>query len=172
MAKAKKKKSNLGLILKVVVLLLGVAAFCMAFVTCVKFVNSKGDVVNSFTGFQEMFGYTKKTTSLIGAEVSTKYLAFGFMAVLTFLLPIVGAVLSFVNNKIVKFVGAALMIVGAVLMFLLPQFAVLATVDGELTVVTVVLDNLTRTLGIGAILGGVFAGLGGLVSGYAVLTNK
>lgn len=172
MAKSKKKSGNLGLILKVVTLVFAVAAFCMAFLTCVKFVTEKGDVVNEFTGFQEMFGYTKKTTSLIGTEVSTKYLAFGFMAVVTFLLPVVGAVLSFLNNKIARFVGAALMIVGAVLMFLLPQFAVLATVDGELTVVTVVLDNLNRSLGLGAILGGVFAALGGLVSGYAALTNK
>ena len=169
---AKKKSGNLGLILKVVVVALGIAAFCMAFLTCVKFVAENGDVVNEFTGFQEMFGYTKKTTSLIGTEVSTKYLAFGFMAVVTFLLPVVGAVLSFLNNKIARFVGAALMIVGAVLMFLLPQFAVLATVDGELTVVTMVLDNLNRSLGLGAILGGVFAALGGLVSGYAALTNK
>ena len=172
MAKSKKKKSNLGLVLKVVVLLLAVASFCMAFLTCVKFVTSNGDVTNSFTGFQEMFGYTKKTTSIIGTEVSTKYLAFSFTAVLTFLLPIVGALLGLLKNKIAKFVGAALMIVGAVLMFLLPQFAVLATIDGELTVISMVLDNLNRTLGIGAILGGVFAALGGLVSGYAVLTNK
>ena len=172
MAKSKKKKNNnLALILKIAVVVLGVAAFCMAFVTCVKFVSSKGEVVNSFTGFQEIFGYTQKKTFL-GSEVSTKYLAFGFMPLLTFLLPLVGAVLSLLNNKIVKLVGAALMIVGAVLMFFLPSFAVLATVDGELTLTTSILDALTRTLGVGAILGGVFAALGGLVAGYAALTTK
>ena len=169
---AKKKSGNQGLILKVLALVFGVAAFCMAFLTCVKFVAKDGEVLNSFTGFQEMFGYTETTTSLIGTEVSTKFLAFGFMALLTFLLPLVGAVLCFLKNKMVRLVGAALMLVGAVLMFFLPQFAVLATVDGELTLVTAILDSLTRSLGIGAILGGVFAALGGLVAGYAALTNK
>ncbi|MGN0961844.1 MAG: hypothetical protein ACI4PF_06590 [Christensenellales bacterium] len=168
---AKKKSSNLGLILKVVALLLGVASFCMAFVVAVKFVTSDGDLVNSFTGFQTMFGYSE-TTTVLGTEITSKYLAFSFMTFVTFLLPLVGAVLSLCKNKIVRLVGAVLMIVGAVLMFFVPSFAVLATTDGNLTLVSAVLDGCTRTLGVGAILGGVFAGLGGLVAGYNTLTNK
>lgn len=169
---AKKKSGNLSLILKVVVLVLGVAAFCMAFLTCIKFVTSDGDLVNSFTGFQEMFGYKEtETLPLVGTEVTTEFLSFGIMALLTFLLPLVGAVLSLLNNKIAKLVGAALMIVGAVLMFFLPSFAVLANVDTALSA-GAILDGCTRTLGIGAILGGVFAALGGLVAGYNALTSK
>ena len=163
---AKKKKGmDLGLILKVVVLALAVVAFCMAFVVSVKFVTSKGDVIQEYTGFQAMFGYTS-TTTVLGSEVKTAHLAFSFMATLTFVLPLVGAVLSFLNNKIVKLVGAALMIVGAVLMFFVPSFAVVAGVDN---IVTLAIDGATRSLGIGAILGGVFSAIGGLLAGYLAL---
>lgn len=160
---AKRKSSNLGLVLKIAVLVLGVAAFCMAFVVSVKFVRSNGDVVKEFTGFQAMSGYTENSGNLGSLAISTEYLAFSFMSTLTFVLPLVGAVLSLMKNKIVRFVGAGLMIAGAVLMFFVPSFTVPAGT---------VLNNLTRTLGIGAILGGVFAGLGGLVAGYSVLTNR
>lgn len=172
---AKKKSGNLGLILKVVVVALGIAAFCMAFLTCVKYVYTSSllgsETEVTFSGFQTMFGHTETTESVLG-NTETKYLAFSFMATLAFFLPLVGAALSFVNNKIVKLVGAALMIVGAVLIFLVPQFAVLATVDGELTLVTALLDAGTKSIGVGAILGGIFAALGGAVAGYAALTNK
>lgn len=161
---AKKKKIDLGLILKVVVLALAVVAFCMAFVVSVKFVTSKGDVIRDYTGFQTMFGYTS-TSTVLGSEVKTAHLAFSFMATLTFLLPLVGACLLFVNNKIVKIVGVALMLVGAVLMFFVPSFAVVANADNF---ATIAIDGATRTLGIGAILGGVFSAIGGLLAGYLV----
>ena len=60
MAKKKKNSLDLSLILKVVVLVLAVAAFCMAFVVSTKFVTSKGDLIQEYTGFQTMFGYTAK----------------------------------------------------------------------------------------------------------------
>lgn len=159
---AKKKSTNLGLILKVVVLVLGVAAFCMAFVECVKFVA--GDGAEAYTGFQAMFGYSEET--VLG---ESKYLAFSIMALITFALPLVGAILSCLNNKICRLAGAICMIVGAVLMFLLPQFVVLATVDGKLTLAAAILDACDRTLAIGAILGGIFSALGGLVAGYTLI---
>ena len=169
MAKKKSsKKSNMGLILSIVILVLGVAAFCMAFLTCVKY--TAGDTAAEFTGFQTMFGHMEKG-EITGIE--THYLAFSFMALLTFAMPLVGAVLSLVENKIVRFVGAGLMIAGAVLLFLLPSFAVLASTDGlsvadatATAVATTALKEATAGLGIGAILGGVFAGLGGLVGLY------
>ncbi len=159
----KKSKGNAGLILSVVVLLLGVAAFCMAFLVAVKYVTSKGDVVSDFTGFQTMFGYTEKTEGLI--SISTEVLKFSFLATLAFALPLIGACVSIVNNKIAKLVGALLMIAGAVLMFLMPSFVVFASeTAGE-----VLLATTTAKLGIGAIIGGICAGLGGLVAGYSAL---
>ena len=164
MAKKKKNSLDLSLILKVVVLALAVVAFCMAFVVSTKFVTSKGDLIKEFTGFQTMFGYTEKTRL-----ADLNYLGFSFMATLTFVLPLVGAVLTMLKNKIAKYIGVALMLVGAVLMFFIPSFAVLATVDGELTYAALSLDKATRTLGVGAILGGVFSGLAGLLAGYLAL---
>ena len=162
MAKKKSKSSNLGLILKVVVLALGVAAFCMAFLKVATYAADLlvTEVETSYTGFQAMFGYSK-TAEVFGKEVTTEILKFSFMALLTFVLPLVGAGLSFVNNKIVKFVGAGLMIAGGVLMFFVPSFVIFASEA-----------SVELSLGIGAILGGVFSLLGGLVAGYAVLTNK
>ncbi len=171
MAKKSKSKTDLGLILKVVVLALGVAAFCMAFLVGVKFVTSKGDLVNDFTGFQTMFGYAE-TEEVLGKEITTGYLGFSFMAVLAFVLPLAGAVLSILKSKVLRLVGAGLMVVGAVLLFLLPSFVVLSTIEGTLTAVaTALLDAATVKLGIGAILAGVFAALGGLVAGYVALTK-
>lgn len=170
MAKKKSNKSNLSLILKVVVLALGVAAFCMAFVASVKFsyaaLGSTTEV--SYSGFQSMFGYSE-TTTVLGSEITTKYLGFSILSTLAFVMPLVGAVLSMTSNKTLRYVGAGLMIAGAVLMFFVPQFTVLAKVDGELTAAAAVLNGATRSLGVGAILGGVFAALGGLVAGYSVL---
>jgi hypothetical protein len=54
-------------------------------------------------------------------------------------------------------------------MFLIPSFTVLATVDGKLTLASAILKECTVGLGIGAILGGVFSLLGGLVAGYSIL---
>lgn len=170
MAKKKSKNANLSLILKVVVLALGVAAFCMAFVASVKFSYTiLGNTTEvSYSGFQSMFGYSETTTAF-GAEVTTKYLGFSIMSTLAFVMPLVGAVLSLTGNKVARWVGAGLMIAGAVLIFFVPQFTILAKVDGELTAAATVLNGATRSLGIGAILGGVFAALGGLVAGYSVL---
>lgn len=171
MAKKSKKSSKLSLILKIVILTLGVLSLVMAFVQSVKFVNSEGDIVEGFTGFQTMFGYAETKTAL-GTEVTTKYLAFSFFATLAFVLPVVGAILSLLKNKIVRLVGASLMVVGAVLIFVLPSLTVLATVDGNLTIASLVLDKCSRALGIGAILAGIFSAIGGIVSGYAVLSKK
>lgn len=170
---AKKSSNNLSLILKVIILVLGVAAFCMAFVPCVKFVNDSAlaKVEESFNGFNSMFGYSE-TETVFGSEVTSKYLGFSIMSVITFVLPLVGAVLSMMKSKIARLVGAGLMLVGAVLMFFVPSFTVLAKVDGEFTLASAILNGCERSLGIGAILGGVFSALGAVVAGYAVLTKK
>jgi len=163
MAKKKSKKtSKNSIIFKAVILALGVIAFCMAFVTSVKFTGKL--VEESFTGFQVMFGYSEKTTL-----ATLEYLSFSFMGLLTFALPLIGAILSCLNNKIARIVGACLMIVGAVLMFIVPSFVVFATAsNGNLTAAAATIKACESSLGIGAILGGVFSALGGLVAGYTI----
>ena len=164
----KKSTKQMDLILKVAVLVLGVAALCMGFLVAVKFTTNNGDLHKAFTGFQSAFGYSVTDSGILGS-VTTHYLGFSILSLLALLLPVVGAVMTIFKNKVVRLVGAALMIVGAVLMFLIPSFTVLATVDSKLTLASAILKECTVGLGIGAILGGVFSLLGGLVAGYSIL---
>ena len=166
---SKKKSSKLGLILTIVVIALAVLAFCMAFLTTVKF-NYEilwNEVEATFTGFQAMFGY--EVTESIGlVEYTASYLGFICLALLAFVLPLVGVVLTLLKNKIARIVGLCLMVVGGVLIFFVPSFAALATVEGKLTAEALVLEGATRVLGVGAILGGIFSLLGAGVAGYSI----
>lgn len=119
---------------------------------------------SAFTGFQEIFGYTGKVDFLGAISLNTKVLSFSIMAFLAVLLPLVGAFSVAFKNKIVRLVGALLMIVGCVLCFLAPNFIVYAN-DTYATIAS----GLGASLGIGAILSGVFFGLGALCNLYAVV---
>ncbi len=154
MAKKKSsKKGNMGQMLGLLALVLGVATVCMGFLVCVKTNGAySGAEYSTYTGFQVMFGYAKTETAF-GATISTQVLNFSFMATLAFALPLIGSILCLIDNKILKFVGAGLMVAGAVLLFLLPNFVVPVSST----------SGLTRSLGVGAIIGGCCAGLGGLL---------
>ncbi len=114
----------------------------------------------SFSGFQVIFGYTGKAGSYV--VLSKEILKFSFVALLAVLLPLVGSFSVISKNKIVKLIGAILMVAGCVLCFLVPNFMVFA-------------DNAVKTifsngaLGVGAILSGVFFALGAVCNVYAVI---
>lgn len=157
MAKKKSKKSNVSKILLVVALLLGVASVCMLFVPSVKWGGS------TFTGLQTAFGYEKETDAVI-ATLKTRIFEFSFMNLLTFILALVGTIISLLNclsnkpSKVFGFVGAVAFIVSAVFFFLAPQFAVPVLLGQS------VKGSVELTLAIGSILGGVFTGIAGLSS--------
>lgn len=174
MAKKSKKGGSvsLDLIFKVGVALFAVAAVAMLFLVTVSFVTKDGDLIKEFTGFQQMFGLSVTSTDFV--TITTHYLGFNFVALLPAIFVIAGAVCAFVDNKIVNFVGAGLLVVAAVMFFLMPNFVSIIDVD-TLTQIstadklasataTAVLENGVRNLGIGAILGGVFSVVAGALS--------
>ena len=159
MAKRKSKSSNKALkYIKYGAILLAIVGFFMAFVNFV--VCKSGDTVaNSFSGFQVIFGYTEKTSL-----ADLRYLSFSFVAMLALLLPLIGSFSVLFKNRIVRLIGAIFMVAGAVLCFLMPNFLVVAdTVYGS------AISTLTKTLGVGAILSGIFFALGACLNVYAVV---
>ena len=175
MAKKSKKKSksiSLDLIFKVGVVVFAVAAVAMLFLATVKYTTTDGDMIKEFTGLQQMFGHSVTDNSIV--TVTTHYLGFNFLALLPLIFVVGGAVCTFVDKKIVNFVGAGLLVLGAVMFFLMPNFVSLIDVEtltqasvadkaATLTAVTL-LKNAVCGLGIGAILGGVFAAVAGALA--------
>ena len=119
---------------------------------------------SAFSGFQVIFGYTGKVDFLGALTLNTKVLSFSIMAFLAVLLPLVGAFSIAFKNKIVRLVGALLMIAGCVLCFLVPNFIVYAK-----DIYATAASGIGASLGVGAILAGVFFGLGALCNLYAVV---
>ncbi len=104
---AKHEKHDISFAFGLVLLALGVAAFCMMFLDCFSVL---GDTV-TYKGSQVAFGYSK-TAGFIEVEV----FEFNFWVVLAFCLPLVGAVLGFIDNFITKILGACAF-GGALLLF-------------------------------------------------------
>lgn len=151
----KKVKVKSGQLIDLLVLLLGIAAVCMMFLTCVKFngtyLGSKSEIVGTeiiFGGEESVFG-------------------FSFMAMLPYLLAAISVVLVVLNLFGVcdlEIVAFAAFVVAAVFFFLAPQFVVIA----DSNVDKVIRLAGTFSLGTGSILAGVFAAL----SGLALLAKK
>ncbi len=146
MAKRKKSKTKIITYAKYGALLLAVVG---AFMTLFNFVNF-GD--GGYTGIQVIFGYSTSTGGVI--NVTTQILVFSIVALLGVLLPIIGGVLALLKNKGARLVGSLLMITGAVLCFLMPNFIIFAS--------NYVGQILNGSLGIGAILAGTMFSLGAL----------
>lgn len=130
----KKSKSNLGKVLGFVSAVLGLIAICMIFVNTVKVPDTKilGKVIEGegYTGLKVVFGFKSEDIEVFG---------FSFMALITYLLMIVGVALSLLNvtskkgNKVLDFVTAGLFVVAAILCFVMPNFIVFAdTLAGEI----------------------------------------
>lgn len=145
---AKKKKFKLSGYCDFAAILFGVAAFCMMFLTCVKF---SGSVLSKeFTGYQVAFGYSEKSGS-----VSVQILAFSFMNLLPYILVVAGVAataLCAFGRRSSGFLGAiafAAFVVAAVFFFLAANFVVLPESS--------VLSKENFALAIGSILSGSFS---------------
>ena len=165
-SKSKKSSVSLDLIFKAGIVLFAVAALAMLFLSGVVFTGELTGVENVYTGFQTIFGYTQVSEGLLGSTVSTEVLGFSFLNLLPLVLVVAGVVCSLLKGKMLNFVGAGLLVLGAVMFFLMPTFTVVAGVDN---LITVALNNSTRALGIGAILGGIFAAVAGALSLVKIL---
>ncbi len=150
--KLKKSKANYLSYVKYGAIALGLLGLIMTVLT---FYNC-GDA-GSFSGIQTIFGYSEEVLT-----ATIPILQFSFLALLAVLLPVVGCFGVLFKNKIVKLVGVLLMLAGCVLCFIIPSLVVVA-------------ENLTAiiyangSLGVGAVLAGIFFGLGALCSVYPLV---
>ncbi len=135
---------------------LAIAAFCMLFLPAVGIKDSD----TTYSGMNVTFGYSVKVL------LEVKVFEFSFMNLLTYIFAVAAAVLAclklFVkDSKVITLVVSALLIVAGVFFFLTVQFT---SVNANATSVIKAVGGDIKgglTLGIGAILGGVFALLGG-----------
>lgn len=166
-----KKKSFSYYIAGGIALLFGIAAFCMMFLPAITF-NMADSTADGWTGAQLAFGY-KESYPVIG-EVTI--LNFNILVFLAFVLPLVGGLLALVfkNGLITKIATTACFVVGAVLLFSIVGLSGIGRIsmEGENLLgetVNAILNELyaaidsSKGLGIGAILGGVFAVIGAVV---------
>ena len=154
MAKKKSKNSvkiELSLVLRIVALVLGVAAVCFGFLQSVSYTGKLLGTETSLTGFEVMFG----KEDLGGLS---------FMTLVAFLLPLAGGVLMVFKNKLLNIIALVCFVVGAVLLFLVPNFVVL--VENSL------LGAYTSKLAVGSILSAVASILGAGVAGYVTFLAK
>ncbi len=146
---AKRKKSNVGMILSGLSVLLGLAAIVMLFLPAVA-----GKITGTtYTGLQITFGYT--TEGLLSIEV----FKFSFMNLLTYILAAAGVVFAILSamgrsGKFASFIAAAAFIVSGVFFILAPSFLIGIS------------ENMEEAyeLAVGGIIGAVCAFLAGLLS--------
>lgn len=152
---AKKVKAKKGQIIDLVVLLLGIAAICMMFLTAVNYTERILSTVTAYAG----------TAVVFGNEDSG--LAFSFMAMLPYLLTLIGVVLvvlKLFNVFDLELVAFIAFVVAAVFFFITPSFVVFANQN----IGDAMLKVGSFSLGVGSILAGVFSAL----SGLAILAKK
>ncbi len=145
-----------------IALVFGVAACCMMFLVAVEY--SKDLIIAqaeySYTGAQIAFGY-KQTIGEGSLSMTTSILQFNLMAFLAFFLPAIGGLLAllFKNGLITKIVTTACFVVGAVFLFTISAYATVGMEAAQQEIVS----HMTASLGIGPILGGIFAIIGAFV---------
>ena len=144
----------------------GAIAFAVVGLVMTVFAFVKYSDKLSYTGIQQIFGVSKD--NLIGNTVisTTQYLSFSFMTLLAVVLPLIGSISIFFKNKIIRAIGVVIMIAGCVLTLLAPNFVVLTDMG---KIVTLGVDG---SLGIGAILAGIFFGVGTFCCLFSVVEDK
>lgn len=164
----KKSKSNLGKVLGIIAAILGVVAIGMIFIDTIKVPDTKvlGKVIEGegYTGLKVVFGYKVEDASVFG---------FSIMALVTYLLMIVGLVLAISSlrakkgNKVLDLVTAGLFVVAGVLCFLMPSLVVFPdTIAGKLAA------EIDYTLAIGAIVSAITSILAGAAMAIKALSAK
>lgn len=158
MAKSKKRKNSALKYIKYGAVLFAIIGVAMAFLAYVNI----GDSL-AYSGFQVIFGHSGKA-SVLGFVTEKQILNFSILSLLAVLLPLVGSFSIVSKNKIVKLVGSLMMIAGAVLCFIVPNLVVYAS-----DAIATTFKALGISLGVGAILSGIFFSIGALCNLYAVV---
>lgn len=146
-----------------IALVLGIAAFCMMFLTAVTYSADLGiaNTSYSYTGMQLAFGYSETIGEGSVLETTKTILTFNFMVFIAFLLPLIGGILAvlFQNGLLTKIVTTACFVVGAVFLFSIVGFATIGMEEFQQALV----EELSASLGVGPIIGAVLAILGAVV---------
>ena len=146
-----------------IALVLGIAAFCMMFLTAVTYSADLGiaNTSYSYTGMQLAFGYSETIGEGSVLETTTTILTFNIMVFIAFLLPLIGGILAvlFQNGLLTKIVTTACFVVGAVFLFSTVGLATIGMEEFQQNIVA----ELTASLGIGPIIGAVLSILGAVV---------
>ena len=164
---------------KIIVAALAALVVVMAFLPAVsKTVEVLGEPnTTAYSLFDVAFGKTLAEGSLGGLVSGSSKIQFSILNVIVILLPVAAAVVSFVlEGKNGALISAICLAVAAILLFLVPSFSsvvtevksVLGNADPEVTTFA----KLEYGLGIGAILGAVFAILGAGASVVRFLNEK
>lgn len=161
----RKRKNQINKFIVFVPLVLAIVVLGVMLLDVVKYTGALTKAESSFSGFEVVFGLTQKS-EVLGATIQTEILSFSFVALLAVLLPLVAGVMQLSNNKLVKLGAAALSLVGAILLFIIPNFVVFAT-DGMAKLYGLA----TASVGIGAIIAGIVASLETIVIGYEILSK-
>ncbi len=178
MAKKKNLKKSFSSNGLFILMFLGLVILAMGFLTAVTRKSDYTDPTN-YSGFTVIFGKVLAGANVNGAAGTTKSIAFSFLALLAFFLPLLGSVVAGFLLKGNKFIAgiviAACFIASAVLLFMMPQITSIKTVYtlGSKTSTTVeTLAELGYTLGIGSIIAGAVSSLGALTSLGLVVISK
>ena len=162
---AKKKQSNnIGQILTLSAILLGIIAFVMVFLPAVAIKDSE----TAYNGLQVAFGYSEE--NILGG--TTTYLQFSFMNLLTVILVLVGVVFTVLGmlgkgSKFANLISGVSFIVAGVFFFLSVAFCI--PEEGFSNIIGFFGGNIKDwlVLGVGAIIGGILS----ILAGAACLGN-
>ncbi len=145
-----------------IIFVVGVLATLCIFLPAL--VVGKGDSQTSFSGLKVTFG-----SEIVGlGSLANSRLPFSFLALLAYLLPIVGGVLMLVANKkslVLKICAVVLFLAATILLFLLPTYTKVVTE----TILGNASDKLGGSLAWGSIVAAVLSILGLLGSAYKIV---
>lgn len=159
----KHKTLIINWVLPVFAALCGLVAFCMIFIDAIGTVNKiTGLAGSSYSGLVVSLGLTES----IGNITRTVF-SFNILALLSYLLPLVGAVAIIIGKdcKIANVVAAATLIVGGVLMLLMSVISKI----GASNSLTVLYDF---TMKAAPIAGGILAIVAGVAAGAKLFMQK
>ena len=127
---AKRKKSNVGMILSGLSVLLGLAAIIMLFLPAVAVKNTD----TTYTGLQVTFGYSVDVPIFGEAEI----FKFSFMNLLAYILAAAGVVFAILSamgrsGKFASFIAAAAFIAAGVLFVIQPSFILTNDITSAIT---------------------------------------
>lgn len=155
----KKSKANVGQILTLVAILLGIVAVVMMFVSAIGVKDS--DV--TYTGLQVAFGF-KETIILLG---ETDIFHFSFMNLLTYVLATVGVIFAILGiigkgSKFASLISAIAFVASGVFFFMTISFSI---PNEDASAIINLKDSFV--LGVGSIIGGIVS----IISGICCLAN-